>query len=214
MGTYQDTFLLSHSAKPYYRKAKVLIAPIGAGNELKYLQGIYSDIHGIDISEKALAQCPAHIVTKMADILQSGETSESFDIIICLLLLHHVHKVRFSPFLEEYYRLLRGGGGVLAIHEPGMLFPLSQVTSFLRNFMGNVTGLVDDERPVYPPALTKNLKEVGFDRIRYRGLSFSNCRYPVFLQSMILLLDWPLRVLWPFKLSSNGISLYCEKPMD
>ncbi len=199
------------SDKPYYRKARVLIAPIGTGHEIKYLQGLYGEICGMDISEKALAQCPTHIVTKKVDILQSGEAEESFDIIICPLFLHHVHKVGFRPFLEEYYRLLRGGG-VLAIHEPGMLFPPSQIASFLRTFMGNVTGLVDDEKPIYPPSLTKRLKEVGFVRIRYRGLSFSHVRYPVFLQAMILLLDWPWRVMWPFKLFSNGIGWYCKKP--
>ena len=36
--------------KPYYQKAKVLIAPIGTGYEIKYLQGLYDEIHGIDIS--------------------------------------------------------------------------------------------------------------------------------------------------------------------
>jgi hypothetical protein len=103
---------------------------------------------------------------------------------------------------------------VLAIHEPSILFPPSQVTSFLRSFMGDVTGLVPDERPIYPTALTKCLDETGFVRIKYRGLSFSHCRYPVFLQSMVILLDWPWRVLWPFKLFSNGIGWYCEKPID
>jgi SAM-dependent methyltransferase len=201
------------SSKPYYRKAKILIAPIGTGNEITYLQGMYAEIHGIDISGKALDQCPAHIVTKKADILHSGETEQSFDIILCPLFLHHVHRVGFKPFLKEYYRLLRPGG-VLAIHEPGMLFPPSQFAALLRKFMGDVTGLVADERPIYPPALTNCLEEVGFGRIRYRGLSFSHVRFPVFLQSMILMLDWPWRVLWPFKLFSNGIGWYSEKPID
>ncbi len=71
--------------KSYYRKARVLIAPIGTGNEVKYLHGLSAEIVGMDISEKALAQCPAHIITKAVDILQSGEDSESFDIIICPL---------------------------------------------------------------------------------------------------------------------------------
>ena len=102
------------SHKPYYGKAKILIAPIGSGDEIKYLQGLYNEIHGIDISEKALAQCPAHIVTKMADILNSGYRDESFDIIICPLFLHHVHNVGFIPFLKEYYRLLRGGECLLS----------------------------------------------------------------------------------------------------
>lgn len=106
---------------PYYGKARVLIAPIGTGNDIKYLQGLYAEICGIDIAEKALAQCPAHIVTNKVDILQSREAEESFDIILCPLFLHHVHRVGFRPFLEEYYRVLRPGG-ILAIHEPCMLF--------------------------------------------------------------------------------------------
>lgn len=197
--------------KPYFRKARVLIAPIGVGNEVKYLHGLSTEIVGMDISEKALDQCPGNIITKKVDILNSGEQSASFDMIICPLFLHHVHKVGFSPFLKEYYRLLKKGG-VLAIHEPSMLFPPFQVSAFLRKFMGNVTGLVDDEKPIFPPVLTKSLKIVGFDRIKYRGLSFSHVRYPVFLQAINILLDGPLRVLWPFKLFANGIGWYCEKP--
>lgn len=110
------------SKKPYYREAKVLIAPIGTGHEIKYLQGLYAEIYGMDISERALAQCRAHIVTKKVDILQSGEAAESFHIIICPLFLHHVHKVGFSPFLAEYYRVLRGGG--LSLFRNLVNFPL------------------------------------------------------------------------------------------
>ncbi len=200
------------SLKPYDKKAKILIAPIGNGNETVYLQGMYSEICGMDISERALSQCPAHISTKKVNILHSGGGAEIFDIILCPLFLHHVHKVGFTPFLKEYYRLLRPGG-ILAIHEPGILFPPSQIAALLRFFMGDVTGLVDDERPIFPPALTKCLKKNGFVRIKNRGLSFSHCRYPIILQSMLIAMDWPLRILWPFKLFANGIGWYCEKPM-
>jgi SAM-dependent methyltransferase len=198
------------SKKPYYRKADILIAPIGSGYEVKYLQGLYSKIYGIDISEKALAQCPGHIVKEEGDILQSKYPEGSFDIIICPLFLHHVHKVGFEPFLKKYYSLLREGG-VLAIQEPSAYFLPSKISSFLRIFMGNVTGLVADEKPICPTLLTCNLKDIGFKKIRYHGLSFNHARYPMFLQMIILLLDWPCRVLWPFKLFCNGIGWYCEK---
>lgn len=61
------------SHKPYYGKAKILIAPVGSGDEIKYLQGLYNEIHGIDISERALAQCPGNVITKKANIIESGE---------------------------------------------------------------------------------------------------------------------------------------------
>jgi hypothetical protein len=45
-------------------------------------------------------------------------------------------------------------------------------------------------------------------------LSFAHVRFLVFLQAMILLVDWPWRLLWPFKLFANGIAWYAEKPRD
>lgn len=197
--------------KPYYKKAKVLIAPIGIGEEVQYLENLYQEIHGVDISEKALAQCPANIIKKQADLLDTGLEDETYDIIICPLFLHHVHKVGFHPFLQEFRRLLRSGG-TLAIQEPGSFFLPSKVAGFLRYFLGNVTGLVEDEIPVNPNTLTNSIKEVGFTRVKCYGLSFSHVRYPVFLQAINIVLDWPWRRLWPFKLFSNGIGWYCEKP--
>jgi len=201
------------SKKPYYHKADILIAPIGTGHEVKYLQGLYSKVYGIDISGKALAQCPGHVIKEEASILQSKQPEGSFDIIICPLFLHHVHKIGFKTFLTKYYSLLRIGG-VLVIQEPSAFFLPSKISSFLRIFMGNVTGLVADEKPICPTLLTRDLKEAGFKNIRCRGLSFNHVRYPVFFQLITLLLDWPWRVLWPFKLFCNGIGWYCEKKID
>ncbi len=161
---------------------------------MKYLQGLYSKIYGIDVSGKALTQCPAHIIKEEADILQSKHSESPFDIIICVLFLHHTHKVGFKPFLEKYYSLLRDGG-VLVIQEPSAFFLPSKISSFLRIFMDNVTGLVDDGRPVCPILLTCDLKDIGFKRIRYHGLLFNHVKYPMFLQMVTLLLDWPCRVL-------------------
>jgi len=199
------------SRKPFYGRAKILLAPVGTGSEIKYLQGLYSEIHGIDISSEAISMCPCNIIAKEGDILKSGYEDESFDVVICPLFLHHVHKVGFEPFVSEYYRVLKGGG-VLAIQEPSILFPLSWVAILLRKMMGNVTGLVPDEKPVYPPSITNALKEAGFTSIKIRGLHFNHVRFPVFLQFLTLLIDYPLRIISPFKYFCNGIGWYCEKP--
>ncbi len=194
--------------KPYFGTAKILIAPVGTGNELEYLQGLYEEVHGIDISKTALSMCPAIIKTKEGDILQSGYDDNSFDIVICSLFLHHVHKVGFKPFI--YYRILRKGG-VLAIIEPSCLYPIIWIMSFLRAFMGNVKGLVPDEKPIYPLSLTKILKETGFKNISVRGLLFNHVCFPVLLQLLILFFNYPFRLLCRFKLFSNGIGWYCMK---
>ena len=54
---------------------------------------------------------------------------------------------------------------------PNILFPFLWVTSMLRRLMGDVTGLVPDERPIFPNQLTKELYNVGFkgDKIKFHG---------------------------------------------
>lgn len=198
------------SYKSYNRNAKILIAPVGTGDEVQYLQNLFQEIHGIDISEKALSYCPRNIITKKGDILQSGYPDESFDIVICPLFLHHFNKVGFEPFLNEFYRLLKGGG-ILAIQEPSIFFPPTWLSIFLRLFIGNVTGLVPDEKPFNPLKLKNNLNKVGFSNIHFRGLSISHVRFPRILQAINLMIDYPIRTIFPLKLFCNNIGYYCEK---
>ena len=59
-------------AKPYKENARILLAPVGNGNEYLYLQQVFrgdSEIHGIDVSPIALDSCPKPIITKEANIL-------------------------------------------------------------------------------------------------------------------------------------------------
>ena len=171
---------------------------------------MFKSIYGIDLSKTALSHCPGNIKTIEGNILESGFDNEHFDIIICPLFLHHIYKIGFSPFLKEFYRILKKGG-VLAIQEPNILFPFFWVTSMLRRFMGNVTGLVPDERPIFPNQLTKELNNVGFKNISLKGLSLGHQRFPTFLQAILLLFDYPFRNIWPLKLLCSHIGWYSEK---
>ena len=197
--------------KSYDKKARVLLAPVGGGGDVYYLQGIYREVNGIDISPIALANCPGMIVKREGDISASGYEADSFDIIVCSQFLHHVHSVGFAPFVKEFHRLLRRGG-VLAILEPSALYPFGQIMAFARKLMGNVTGLVEGERPVLPSSVTAVLEVTGFERIRVRGLTFSHVRFPCIIQNLMDSLDYPFRLLPPFRYFANSIGWFCEKP--
>jgi SAM-dependent methyltransferase len=193
---------------------KILIAPVGNGADAYCLRELFpktQEIHGIDISPIALNACPRFIVTKEADILNSGYEDQSFDIIVCSQFLHHVHEVGFEPFIVEFYRLLRKDG-VLTILEPSSLYPFGWVTAIARNFIGNVTGLVEGEHPVRPRLVTASLRKLGFRKIWVRGLLYSHVRFPTIAQHIIDSVDFPLRFLYPFKLFANSIAWYCLKP--
>lgn len=77
--------------------------------------------------------------------------------------------------------------------------------------MGNVTGLVTDEKSIFPKSLNRVLKDIGFKNIVVRGLHFNHVRFPVSIQLLSLLIDYPFRVTLPFKYFANGIGWYCEK---
>lgn len=199
--------------KPYRNNASILLAPVGDGRDFFYLQNVFmgvQEIHGIDISPLCLAACPKTIVAKEADILFSGYADHSFNVIVCSQFLHHVHAVGFDPFIQEFYRLLQKGG-TLAIVEPSNLYPFGWVTALARRAMGNVTGLVEGERPITPQLLTASLMRAGFEKIRLRGLVFTHVRFPSLVQHMIDAVDYPFRVLPPFKSFAQSIGWFCTK---
>jgi len=197
--------------RPYRNSATILMAPVGSGNDIKYLQGIFDVVHGIDISTIALSKCPNIIIKKEGDILRSGYEEKSFDIIICSLFLHHVHEIGFKPFIKEFFWLLRDGG-ILAILEPSSMYPFSWVTTLAEKFLGNVSGKVEGERPIFPPGLTKILKISGFEHVHMHGLTFNHVRFPCTIQLLANLINYPCRVCQPFKLFASRIGWFCEKP--
>lgn len=194
----------------YGKKLSVLFAPIGSGDDCKYIKTLSNNIYGIDISEIELAACPRYVVTVQADILNSGYRDSSFDVVICSLFLHHVHEIGFTLFLNEFSRILRGG--ILAILEPSSFYPLRILINILESVMGNVSGKVPYERPIAPTRLLKDLKESGFKDIKVVGQTFNHVRFPVALQLLISLIDYPLRHLKPFSYFSETIGFFAKKP--
>ena len=197
--------------RSYRKNAQILLAPVGNGRDMFYLEGAFQQIHGIDISNICLSDCPRPIITKEADILYSGYEDQSFDVIVCSQFLHHVQAVGFEPFINEFFRILRRGG-VLAVLEPSNLFPFGWVTALARKALGNVTGLVEGERPIPPFLLKRTLMKAGFGKIRVRGMLLTHVRYPCSVQHVINAVDSPLRVLPLFKLFANSVGWYCTKP--
>jgi SAM-dependent methyltransferase len=197
-------------AKPYRKNARILLAPVGNGRDMFYLLGAFQQIYGLDISSISLSNCPRPIIIQQSDILFSGYDDQSFDVIICSQFLHHVLDVGFEPFIKEFFRLLREGG-VLAILEPSNLYPLSWVAALARKAIGNVTGLVEGERPISPFLLTKTLNKIGFKNIRTRGMLYTHVRIPSSVQHVIDATDFIFRLSPPFKLFANSVGWFCTK---
>ena len=196
------------------RDALVLLAPAGSGRDYYYLENVFTSmrgVHGIDLSPQGLRACPRPVNTREADILQSGYEDDTFDVVICAQFLHHVHPVGFAPFLSEFRRVLKPGG-TLAVLEPSDLHPVWRLAELARRVVGNVTGLVEDERPVRPGRVTEALAAAGFEDMQVRGMLFSHVRVPTPLQHLIDAVDYPLRVLPGVRGFANSLGWYCSKP--
>lgn len=96
---------------------RLLIAPCGSGGDYKFLKNTSHSTYGIDLASVAVEQCPPEMEVKVGDILESGYPDATFDAIASPLFFHHLLRVGFDPFLEEFYRILRPGGQ-LVILEP------------------------------------------------------------------------------------------------
>lgn len=196
-----------------HRKEKVeklLIAPCGTGDDLKYLNNFAEHIYGIDLSPIAVKQCSKIIEVKVGDILESGYPDKTFDIIVSPLFFHHFSKMGFAPFLKEFHRILKEKGG-LVILEPSLWYPLNFITRPIKIIFNNPFGEVEDESPFRPGLMLNSLKMAGFVNIKMRAASFSHCSFYIPLAKLVNWLTRPLLNVWPFKYFGWMIVYWAEK---
>lgn len=175
------------------RDLKILIAPIGAGLDLKYLKNIFNDISGIDVSEESInAIADANVKKYVGDMKHmSMFPDDHFDIVVVPLFFHHFTKFGLDDFIKEAYRVTKPQGLFFAL-EPSSLHPVNWVTWLGKKFFGNITGLVDDEAPLFPYSLANTIRRCGFGDVKIFGASFSHNRLPIWLAKINNTITAPL----------------------
>jgi len=170
---------------------KLLIAPVGYGDDYKYVKHFSNQIYGIDLSPKAVSKCNQNIILNVGDILNTEFSDEFFDVIVCPLFFHHIVSIGFDPFLIEFYRILKKEG-FLVILDFSQYYPLNAFTRPLKKIFKNPFGEVEDEKPYRPKLMIKSLKKRGFTKIQFKGANFSHCSFPIPLAKVINFLTKPL----------------------
>ncbi|MDD5638793.1 MAG: class I SAM-dependent methyltransferase, partial [Candidatus Pacebacteria bacterium] len=137
---------------------RILIAPIGNGDDIRYMEYFTNDIYGIDISEEAIAKISSNIKKYSGDISNMYMfTDDFFDIIISPLFFHHYIEFGFDNFLKEMHRVLKPNGHFFSL-EPSIFYPITWVTLFGKKIFGNITGCIEDERAFIPSKLSNSMK--------------------------------------------------------
>ena len=189
----------------------LLIAPCGSGGDYPFLKEFSEKIYGIDLSPIAVKNCPPDMKVIVGDILETGYSSEKFDLVASPLFFHHLVKYGFDPFLKEFYRILKPKGK-LVILDFSIFYPLNAITRPLKRIFNNPYGEVEDEDPFRPKLMLLSLKRVGFSKIEVSGATFSHCSFFLPIAKIINIITKPLLKKWPFKLFSWMILFWAEKP--
>ena len=172
---------------------RVLIVPVGAGDDIQYLPPYAGQICGIDIYQKAIDSIPDGLIEKhVGDMKHMAMFSDnSFDIVVVPLFFHHYVGFGFDDYLLEVYRVLKRGGHFISL-EPSSLHPLSFLARGARKVFGNITGLVEDEVPFNPVLLSNAMKRCGYQEVMIYGASYSHNRTPIWLAKLNNVLTYPL----------------------
>ena len=179
---------------------RMLVAPVGSGDDLKYLTPLSTDIAGIDISAEAVGQIQEPAVARhVGDMKHMTMFPDGhFDMVVVPLFFHHYMKYGVGEFLRELHRVLKPGGHLFSL-EPSILNPVSCAARLIKRFVGNISGHLEDEAPFVPTRLAAAMRECGFRDVRVCGASFTHCRTPIFLARIHNVLTFPLLKVPPLK---------------
>lgn len=94
---------------------KILDAGCGKGRFATHIKSLFPscEVHGIDISEELLKECPDSIIKKKGNILNLPYGSETFDTVFCVEALEHI--IRTEKAIEELCRVLKQNGQIVII---------------------------------------------------------------------------------------------------
>jgi len=173
----------------------VLVAPCGFCGDYKFIRNAWPTTKcvGVDISPNAIAAVADETDLYVADILGPMPFPEqSFDMAVATLFFHHVADEGFSPYLNEYARLLKKGGVLIAM-EQSMFHPLFLITRPLKRAFGNITGEVEHEHPISLRRLAIECEKAGFRKTITFACSFAHQRVPVPVRAAMNAVCAPLR---------------------
>lgn len=157
---------------------RVLDIGCGSGSSSMELARRGFDVVGLDLSSVRIEQARETAKSEglaiefaVGDAENPDFEDESFDLISCRAILHHLPNVEAD--LASYARLLRPGGSIL-VYEPGLLNPFAYVR---RTFFPTAVH-TPDEHPFVPRSFI-SMFERNFDAVDHRLYYVTSLAAPI-----------------------------------
>lgn len=189
----------------------LLFVGVGSGDILPLLDLGGKTVYGTEVNERFLADASRYCEPLLTDSTEIPLEDASVDLVVCNMVLHHiVGQGTLAAVLAECARVLRPGGCFFAF-EPNALHPSGLAMNLINRFhlYSKVGGGSDYEYALSPIRMRRLCRRVFGGDVALRGLTFSNPRFPIGLQDLILRLDARLARAWPLCFS---FQLEASKP--
>jgi SAM-dependent methyltransferase len=190
----------------------LLDAPCGWGRDFDYVKRVARAVYGLDLSPVPLDRCQEEMGVAVGDVLQLPYPDATFDVVVSTLFLHHFRRFGFVPFLQEFWRVLKPGGGIMIL-EPSRWYPLNLITRPLKK-LGNPFDEIEDEGPVSPGDMERAMVETGFAHIDVQAATFS---HPAFYTPLARTVDRLMHAFLrtcPFKYAGWLLLYWGQKPIE
>lgn len=180
--------------------SSVLEVGCGGGEDAVFVRKATENIVGVDVSPMAL---PSFVGQGFAGVRAEARwlpfPADTFDFVVASGLLHHlVGQGSLQPYLAEFARVTKPGGGVVAL-EPNVLNPSGLMMNIGNTLKPGISGLVPHERALSPWYLRKVLGGAGLEEVRCFSASFVWNRFPLAVSRFIARREDGLRTTPPFR---------------
>ncbi len=192
---------------------KNLVLEIGCGTGLftQELAATDNSIVAIDISEALIRKARERVRAQntkfvVGNAYKTGFTPNSYDFIVGSSSLHHLD---VDQALEEFFRILKPGGGVM-FTEPNMMNPQVALTKNIP-VIKRRAGDSPDETAFFRWAIENKLRDKGFTEISVVPFDFMHPRIPESLLGMAGQVTSVLEKVPVLKEIAGSLIIRCHK---
>jgi ubiquinone/menaquinone biosynthesis C-methylase UbiE len=184
----------------------------GSGEDTIYIQKASQNIIGVDIANLPLKKFTSKgFQGVLCDVKRLPFQSDSFEYVISSGLLHHlIGQGDLKEYLEEFVRVTREGGYVIAL-EPNVFHPSGILMNTFNTIKPGVTGLVPHERALSPLYLNKNFITTGLKNVKCVSASYVWNRFPLSVSKFISKNEEMIRFKKPLNLFGWFVLVYGQK---